>query len=59
MYIVGLMFMIFAGALCGLVGFIELHITGAPIMGYVIAGSVACFVGGWIELARLLGDDDA
>jgi len=28
-------------------------------MGYVIAGSVACFVGGWIELARVLGDDDA
>ena len=56
MYIVGLMCMIFAGALCGLVGFIELHITGAPIMGYVIAGSVACFVGGWAELARVLGD---
>tara|TARA_R100000455_G_C6235102_1_gene95605 strand:+ start:146 stop:307 length:162 start_codon:yes stop_codon:yes gene_type:complete len=52
------MFMIFAGALCGLVGFIELHITGAPIMGYVIAGSVACFVGGWAELARVLGDDN-
>ena len=59
MYIVGLMFMIFAGALCGLVGFIELHIRGAPIMGYVIAGSVACFVGGWAELARVLGDDNA
>ena len=59
MYIVGLMFMIFAGALCGLVGFIELHITGAPIMGYVIAGIVACFVGGLAELARVLGDDNA
>ena len=59
MYIMGLLFMIFVGALCGLVGVIELHITGASIMGYVIAGSVACFVGGWVELARLLGDDDA
>ena len=57
MYIMGLLFMVFVGALCGAIAFVELHITGAPIMGYVIAGSVACFVGGWIELARLLDTD--
>lgn len=57
MYIIGLLFMVFVGALCGAIAFVELHITGAPIMGYVIAGSVACFVGGWIELARLLDND--
>ena len=57
MYIMGLLFMVFVGALCGAIAFVELHITGAPIMGYVIAGSVACFVGGWIELARILDND--
>lgn len=57
MYIMGLMFMIVSGAVCGTFAFIELHLTGAPLMGYVIAGSVACFVGGWIEIARLFCDE--
>lgn len=57
MYIMALMFMIASGAVCGMFGFIQLHETGAPIMGYVIAGSVACFVGGWIEIARIFCEE--
>ena len=57
MYMMALMFMIASGAVCGMFGFIQLHETGAPIMGYVIAGSVACFVGGWIEIARIFCDE--
>lgn len=57
MYIMGLMFMIISGAICGLFGFIQLHLTGAPIWGYAIAGSVSCFVGGWIILAEQLSEE--
>lgn len=57
MYIISLMFMIVSGAVCGMFAFIELHLTGAPLMGYVIAGSVACFVGGWVEIAKLFCDE--
>jgi len=57
MYIMGLMFMIATGAICGMFAFIELHLTGAPIMGYAIAGSVACFVGGWMEIGRIFSDE--
>lgn len=57
MYIVGLMFMIISGAVCGLFGFIQLHETGAPFWGYAIAGSVACFVGGWVILAEQLSEE--
>ena len=57
MYIMGLMFMIVSGAVCGLFGFIQLHLTGAPIWGYAIAGSVACFVGGWVILAEQLSEE--
>jgi len=52
MYLHGLLFMIVSGAVCGLFAVLQLHITGAPFWGYAIAGSVACFVGGWIEIAR-------
>ncbi len=57
MYIMGLMFMIVSGAVCGLFGFIQLHETGAPFWGYAIAGSVACFVGGWVILAEQLSEE--
>ena len=57
MYIMGLMFMIISGAVCGLFGFIQLHETGAPFWGYAIAGSVACFVGGWVILAEQLSEE--
>ncbi len=57
MYIMGLMFMIISGAICGLFGFIQLHETGAPFWGYAIAGSVACFVGGWVILAEQLSEE--
>tara|TARA_R100001460_G_scaffold87498_1_gene128918 strand:- start:69 stop:248 length:180 start_codon:yes stop_codon:yes gene_type:complete len=58
LYITGLMFMIFTGAICGLFGFIQLHETGAPFWGYAIAGSVACFIGGWAEIARIFNDGE-
>jgi hypothetical protein len=58
LYITGLMFMIFTGAICGLFGFIQLHETGAPFWGYAIAGSVACFIGGWAEIARIFSNEE-
>ena len=50
--------MIFTGAICGLFGFIQLHETGAPFWGYAIAGSVACFIGGWAEIARIFSNEE-
>jgi len=56
MYSLGLILMITASAMCSLLAFMELMLTGAPLMGIVLFGCGACFVGGWILLAQELLD---
>tara|TARA_X000001382_G_scaffold112600_1_gene89931 strand:- start:1067 stop:1249 length:183 start_codon:yes stop_codon:yes gene_type:complete len=47
----GYIWMILVGAVCGLFAFLTLLETGAPAMGIVLFGSGACFIGGWILVA--------
>lgn len=48
----GYIFMIVIGALCGMMAFINLLQTGAPIMGVVMFGCGAMLVGGWALLCE-------
>jgi len=49
--VVGYIWMIVVGAMCGTFAFFELLKTGAPILGLVLFGCGALFVGGWALLA--------
>ena len=53
----GYIFMIVIGALCGMMAFINLLQTGAPIMGIILFGCGAMFVGGWTLIAVELEND--
>ena len=54
--IMGYVYMILSGAVAGLMAFLKLLETGAPILGIALFGCGACFVGGWLLLAKELDD---
>ena len=54
--VVGYIWMIVVGAMCGTFAFIELLKTGAPILGLVLFGCGVMFMGGWALLAKELSD---
>lgn len=49
--IIGYIFIILVSVVCGMLAFINLLETGAPIMGLVLFGCGALFVGGWAFIA--------
>jgi len=49
---IGYIWMIVVGAVCGMFAFITLLETGAPIMGIALFGCGACFTGGWALIAK-------
>lgn len=54
MYAISCVFMIMSSAIVSTFAFIDLMMYGTPMMGIILFGCGACFVGGWIELARKL-----
>ena len=55
MYLLGCFFMLLVGTMLAPIAVMELMLTGAPIMGIVLAGCAACIVGGGLEIKRVLG----
>jgi len=53
---IGYIWMVLVGAVCGLFAFMTLLQTGAPAMGIALFGCGACFTGGWILIAKELSD---
>ena len=54
MYFLGCFFMLLVGAMIAPIAVIELLMFGTPIMGFALAGSVACIVGGGLEIKRIV-----
>ena len=52
----GCVAMVVVGAVLGLMAFIDLMRTGAPLYGIVLFGCGALFVGGWALIAKELSD---
>lgn len=57
MYLLGCFFMLAVGFMLAPIAVMELMLTGAPIMGFVLAGCAACIVGGGLEIKRVLGSE--
>lgn len=53
---IGYIWMVVVGAVCGLFAFITLLQTGAPIMGIALFGCGASFTGGWVLIAHELSE---
>ena len=54
MYLLGCFFMLLVGTMIAPMAVIQLLLTGAPIMGIVLAGCAACIVGGGLEIKRIV-----
>ena len=48
------LFAVMASAICGIFAYIELATNGTPLMGIVLVGCGAAFVGGWVVIAHEL-----
>jgi hypothetical protein len=51
MNIFACMFMIVCSAIVSTFAFIDLFTYGTPMMGVILFGCGACFVGGWVAIA--------
>ena len=58
MYLLGCFVMLLVGTMIAPIAVIQLMLTGAPIMGIVLAGCAACIVGGGLEIKRVLEIED-